>query len=80
VVAAVDVPVTLMFRTGWDRDNRNGLTVAKFAEQAGIQALAVHGRTRADLYTGVAEYDTIAMIKQAVSIRVFANGDIDSPE
>ncbi|RMP35642.1 tRNA-dihydrouridine synthase [Pseudomonas syringae pv. antirrhini] len=80
VVAAVDVPVTLKIRTGWDRDNRNGLTVAKIAEQAGIQALAVHGRTRADLYTGEAEYDTIAMIKQAVSIPVFANGDIDSPE
>ncbi|RMN78659.1 tRNA-dihydrouridine synthase, partial [Pseudomonas cannabina pv. alisalensis] len=80
VVAAVDVPVTLKIRTGWDRDNRNGLTVAKIAEQAGIQALAVHGRTRADLYTGEAEYDTIATIKQAVSIPVFANGDIDSPE
>ncbi|MDF2641619.1 MAG: tRNA-dihydrouridine synthase [Pseudomonas sp.] len=80
VVAAVDVPVTLKIRTGWDRDNRNGLTVAKIAEQSGIQALAVHGRTRADLYTGEAEYDTIASIKQAVSIPVFANGDIDSPE
>lgn len=80
VVAAVDVPVTLKIRTGWDRDNRNGLTVAKIAEQAGIQALAVHGRTRADLYTGEAEYDTIAQIKQAVSIPVFANGDIDSPQ
>jgi tRNA-dihydrouridine synthase B len=79
VVAAVDVPVTLKIRTGWDRDNKNGLTVAKIAEQAGIQALAVHGRTRADLYTGEAEYDTIAAIKQAVSIPVFANGDIDSP-
>ena len=80
VVAAVDVPVTLKIRTGWDRDNKNGLTVAKIAEQAGITALAVHGRTRADLYTGEAEYDTIAAIKQAVSIPVFANGDIDSPE
>jgi DNA-binding protein Fis len=79
VVAAVDVPVTLKIRTGWDRDNKNGLTVAKIAEQAGITALAVHGRTRADLYTGEAEYDTIAAIKQAVSIPVFANGDIDSP-
>ena len=74
VVAAVDVPVTLKIRTGWDRDNKNGLTVAKIAEQAGITALAVHGRTRADLYTGEAEYDTIAAIKQAVSIPVFANG------
>ncbi|MBC3198196.1 tRNA dihydrouridine synthase DusB [Pseudomonas poae] len=80
VVAAVDVPVTLKIRTGWDRDNKNGLTVAKIAEQAGITALAVHGRTRADLYTGEAEYDTIAAIKQAVSMPVFANGDIDSAE
>jgi len=70
----------LKIRTGWDRSNKNGLTVAKIAEQAGITALAVHGRTRADLYTGEAEYDTIAAIKQAVSIPVFANGDIDSPE
>ncbi|MDG1580004.1 tRNA dihydrouridine synthase DusB [Pseudomonas sp. GOM6] len=79
VVNAVDVPVTLKIRTGWDRENKNGITVAKIAEQAGISALAVHGRTRADLYTGEAEYDTIAAIKQAVSIPVFANGDIDSP-
>jgi tRNA-dihydrouridine synthase B len=80
VVAAVDVPVTLKIRTGWDRQNKNGIEVAKIAEQAGIVALAVHGRTRADLYTGNAEYDTIAAIKQAVSIPVLANGDIDSPE
>ncbi len=79
VVSAVDVPVTLKIRTGWDRQNKNGVTVARIAEDAGIQALAVHGRTRADLYTGEAEYDTIAAIKQAVSIPVFANGDIDSP-
>ncbi|GAB3378582.1 tRNA dihydrouridine synthase [Azotobacter armeniacus] len=80
VVAAVDVPVTLKIRTGWDRANRNGVSVARLAEQVGIAALAVHGRTRADLYSGEAEYDTIAAIKQAVSIPVFANGDIDSPE
>ena len=80
VVAAVDVPVTLKIRTGWDRANKNGLTVAKIAEQSGISALAVHGRTRADLYTGEAEYDTIAAIKQAVALPVFANGDIDSPQ
>ncbi|XLY88921.1 tRNA dihydrouridine synthase DusB [Ectopseudomonas mendocina] len=80
VVGAVDVPVTLKIRTGWDRENKNGITVAKIAEDAGISALAVHGRTRADLYTGEAEYETIAAIKQAVSIPVFANGDIDSPE
>ena len=79
VVAAVDVPVTLKIRTGWDRENRNGITVAKIAEQSGIAALAVHGRTRADLYTGEAEYETIAAIKQAISIPLFANGDIDSP-
>ena len=80
VVGAVDVPVTLKIRTGWDRQNKNGITVAKIAEDAGIAALSVHGRTRADLYTGEAEYDTIAAIKQAISIPVFANGDIDSPQ
>ena len=79
VVAAVDVPVTLKIRTGWDRANKNGLNIAKIAEQSGISALAVHGRTRADLSTGEAEYDTIAAIKQAVTLPVFANGDIDSP-
>ena len=79
VVAAVTVPVTLKIRTGWDREHKNGINIAKIAEQSGISALAVHGRTRADLYTGDAEYDTIAAIKQAVSIPVFANGDIDSP-
>ncbi len=80
VVAAVEVPVTLKIRTGWDRANKNGLNVAKIAEQCGISALAVHGRTRADLYSGAAEYDTIAAIKQAVTLPVFANGDIDSPQ
>lgn len=80
VVKAVDVPVTLKIRTGWDRNNKNGIAVARIAEESGIQALAVHGRTRADLYTGEAEYDTIAAIKQSVSIPVFANGDIDSPQ
>ena len=79
VVGAVDVPVTLKIRTGWDRQNRNGLAVARIAEASGIQALAVHGRTRADLYTGEAEYESIAAIKQALTIPVFANGDIDSP-
>ncbi|WP_415893656.1 tRNA dihydrouridine synthase DusB [Neptuniibacter sp. PT8_73] len=80
VVKAVDVPVTLKIRTGWDQDNRNGLTVAKIAEDAGIQALAVHGRTRRCGYKGTAEYDTIASIADAISIPVFANGDITSPE
>ena len=80
VVAAVDVPVTLKIRTGWDREHKNGISVARIAEDSGIVALAVHGRTRADLYRGEAEYETIAAIKQAVSIPVLANGDIDSPE
>jgi tRNA-dihydrouridine synthase B len=79
VVQAVEVPVTLKIRTGWNRDNRNGVRIARIAEDAGIAALAVHGRTRADLYEGEAEYDTIAAIKQAVRIPVLANGDIDSP-
>jgi tRNA-dihydrouridine synthase B len=78
VVAAVDVPVTLKIRTGWDRDHRNGIAVARIAQDAGISALAVHGRTRDMLYTGEAEYETIAAIKQAVVIPVIANGDVDS--
>ncbi len=80
VVAAVDVPVTLKIRTGWDHDHRNGMSIAKIAEQSGIQALAVHGRTRADAYRGEAEYDTIAAIKSVIQIPVIANGDITSPE
>ena len=79
VVAAVPVPVTLKIRTGWNRDNRNGVAIARIAEDAGIAALAVHGRTRADAYQGEAEYDTIAAIKAAVRIPVLANGDVDSP-
>ncbi len=80
VVAAVEVPVTLKFRTGWDREHRNGIEIARIAESAGIQALAVHGRTRADGYRGQAEYETIAAIKQAVALPVIANGDITSPQ
>lgn len=80
VVDAVEVPVTLKIRTGWDPDNRNGVEIARIAEDCGIAALAVHGRTRACLYKGEAEYDTIKAIKQAVSIPVVANGDINSPE
>ena len=80
VVAAVAAPVTLKIRTGWNRDNRNGLAIARIAEDAGIAALAVHGRTRADQYLGEAEYETIAAIKAAVRIPVLANGDIDSPQ
>ena len=79
VVRAVEVPVTLKIRTGWDRAHRNGVAIARIAEDAGIAALAVHGRTRADLYQGEAEYDTIAAIKAAVRIPVIANGDIDTP-
>jgi len=80
VVQAVEVPVTLKIRTGWDRDNRNAVQIARIAETAGIQALAIHGRTRADQYKGEAEYDTIAEVKQSVAIPVIANGDITSPE
>ncbi|MDZ4298564.1 MAG: tRNA dihydrouridine synthase DusB [Moraxellaceae bacterium] len=80
VVKAVDVPVTLKTRTGWNHANRNGITIAKIAEDAGIQLLAIHGRTREDKYTGNAEFDTVAAIKQAVNIPVLANGDIDTPE
>jgi tRNA-dihydrouridine synthase B len=74
------VPVTLKIRTGWDKSNRNAVTIAKIAEDAGIQALAVHGRTRACAYTGDAEYDTIRAVKNAVSIPSIANGDITTPE
>lgn len=80
VVNAVDVPVTLKIRTGWDRDNRNAVQIAKMAEDIGIQALAMHGRTRACLYKGDAEYDTIAAVKQAINIPLIANGDITTPE
>lgn len=74
------VPVTLKTRTGWDRDSRNALRVAKIAQNAGISALTLHGRTRADLYTGEAEYDTIRAVKAELTIPVVANGDIDSPQ
>jgi tRNA-dihydrouridine synthase B len=80
VVAAVDVPVTLKIRTGWDKQNRNAVQVAKMAEDIGVQALAMHGRTRACLYMGDAEYDTIATVKQVIKIPLIANGDITTPE
>ena len=80
VVRAVDVPVTLKYRTGWDTEHRNALNVAHIAEDAGVQALAIHGRTRACRYDGEAEYDTIAAVKQSVSIPVIANGDITTLE
>jgi tRNA-dihydrouridine synthase B len=81
VVGAVpEVPVTLKFRTGWDREHKNGVTIARIAEATGIQSLAIHGRTRADGYSGDAEYDTIAAIKASVAIPVIANGDITTPQ
>jgi tRNA-dihydrouridine synthase B len=80
VVNAVDVPVTLKIRTGWDPEHKNALAIARIAERAGIQALAVHGRTRACAYRGEAEHDTVRLIKSAVSIPIIANGDIRTPE
>jgi tRNA-dihydrouridine synthase B len=80
VVRAVDAPVTLKIRTGWDREHRNGVNIACIAQASGIAALAVHGRTRADFYEGAAEYDTIRAIKARVRIPVFANGDVSSPQ
>jgi tRNA-dihydrouridine synthase B len=80
VVGAVSVPVTLKVRTGWDRNNKNAVRVARIAQSAGVAALAVHGRTRACAFVGEVEYDTIAEVKSHVSIPVVANGDIDTPE
>jgi tRNA-dihydrouridine synthase B len=80
VVAAVNVPVTLKTRTGWDPALKNGLRIARLAEDSGIQALAIHGRTRNDMYRGAAEHETVRAIKQSVKIPVFANGDIDTPQ
>ena len=80
VVRAVDVPVTLKIRTGWNRQNRNAVRIARIAEHAGIAALSVHGRTRECGFVGAVEYDTIREVKQAVGIPVIANGDVDSPE
>jgi tRNA-dihydrouridine synthase B len=80
VVQAVDVPVTLKTRTGWDPAHKNGLAVARIAEDCGVQAIAIHGRTRTDMYHGNAEHETVAAIKANVRIPVFANGDIDSPQ
>jgi tRNA-dihydrouridine synthase B len=79
VVAAVKVPVTLKTRTGWDPSHKNGIHIARIAEDCGIQALAVHGRTRTDMFQGAAEHDTVRAIKGSVKIPVLANGDIDSP-
>ena len=80
VVGAVDVPVTLKFRTGWDQHNKNALTVARIAAESGIQLLSIHGRTRACGYAGLAEYDTIAEVKSATRLPVVANGDITTPQ
>ncbi len=81
VVRAVpETPVTLKFRTGWNRQNKNAPTIARIAEDCGVRAIAIHGRTRADQYMGEAEYDTIALVKTLVKIPVIANGDIDSPQ
>lgn len=78
VRAAVTIPVTLKIRTGWSREHKNAVSIAQLAERVGINALAIHGRTRADLYRGEAEYETIAAVKRAVKIPVIANGDIDT--
>jgi tRNA-dihydrouridine synthase B len=80
VVAAVDVPVTLKIRTGPAPERKNALRVARIAEDAGVQALAIHGRSRADMFEGRAEYDTIAEVKSRVRIPVIANGDVGTPE
>lgn len=80
VVNAVEIPVTLKIRTGWDAENRNALKIAQLAENIGVAALTIHGRTRACKFTGEAEYDTIKQVKQSVSIPIIANGDIVSPE
>lgn len=80
VVKAVEIPVTLKIRTGWDKQHKNALSIARIAENSGIQALAIHGRTRACAYTGTAEYDTIAAVKAAAKIPIIANGDITTPE
>ncbi|MGH6609253.1 MAG: tRNA dihydrouridine synthase DusB [Burkholderiaceae bacterium] len=80
VVDAVDVPVTLKFRTGWDLSSRNAIEVARLAEVSGIAALTLHGRTRACGFSGRAEYETIRAVKRAVKIPVIANGDVDTPE
>lgn len=80
VVGAVQIPVTLKIRTGWDASTKNAIIIGKIAESAGIQALTIHGRTRADRFNGHAEYDTIAAVKDALNIPIIANGDINTPE
>jgi tRNA-dihydrouridine synthase B len=80
VNAVPNTPVTLKFRTGWNREHKNALAIARIAEDCGVRAIAIHGRTRADQYMGEAEYDTIALVKAKVKIPVIANGDITTPQ
>ena len=80
VVGAVDVPVTLKTRTGWNKDHRNCIEIAQIAQDCGIKAITIHGRTRACLFNGVAEYESIKAVKEKVTIPVIANGDIRTPE
>lgn len=80
VVTSVDIPVTLKIRTGWSEESKNAIQIARIAEEHGIQALTIHGRTRNDFFNGVAEYETIAQVKSAVRMPIIANGDIDSPK
>ena len=80
VVTSVDIPVTLKIRTGWSEESKNAVQIAKIAEEHGIQALTIHGRTRNDFFNGVAEYETIAEVKSEIKIPIIANGDIDSPK
>lgn len=80
VVTSVDIPVTLKIRTGWSEESKNAIQIAKIAEEHGIQALTIHGRTRNDFFNGAAEYETIAEVKSAIKIPIIANGDIDSPK
>jgi len=80
VVNAVDIPVTLKIRTGWNLENRNAIKIAQLAENAGISALSIHGRTRACKFSGDAEYDTVKQVKQSVAMPIIANGDISNPE
>ena len=80
VVTSVDIPVTLKIRTGWSEESKNAIQIAKIAEEHGIQALTIHGRTRNDFFNGIAEYETIAEVKSAIKIPIIANGDIDSPK
>ena len=80
VVTSVDIPVTLKIRTGWSEESKNAIQIARIAEEHGIQALTIHGRTRNDFFNGVAEYETIAEVKSTIKIPIIANGDIDSPK